>query len=155
MDTIDRKLLIALQNDAAVTQEQLAFLAGASLSSVQRRIRRLRETGLIAGIRAELDPASAGFPHLFVVGLEIERKNPALYSKLKAWIRAEDAIQQAYNVTGSSDFILVIAEESLESYDALMSMLVEANPNVRKFETHVVLQTFKRGLKLPLQRTTG
>ena len=150
MDMIDRKLADALQRDATVSHEQLSQLVGASPSAVQRRIKRLHAEGVIEGIHAHLNPSALGRTNFFIVGLEIERKDRKLYQQLQIWIRDQDAIQQAYNVTGSSDFILFVSDVSLEAYDRLMSRLVEDNPNVRKFTTSVVLQAFKRGMLFPV-----
>lgn len=151
MDMIDRKLADALQRDATLSHEQLSQLVGASPSAVQRRVKRLHAEGVIEGIHAHLNPSAFGRANFFIVGLEIERKDRKLYQQLQKWIRDQDAIQQAYNVTGSSDFILIVSDVSLKAYDRLMSRFVEDNPNVRKFTTSVVLQSFKRGMLFPVE----
>lgn len=155
MDDFDLRLADQLQRDASLTHEELADRLGSSPSAIQRRIQRLRRQGAIERYAAHIDPKAAGIGHCFVVGLDIERKTRDAYRELRAWLADEDAIQQAYNVTGNADFVLVITAASLDEYDALMSRLVEANPNVRKFTTSVVLQTFKRGTLLPLVARDG
>ena len=152
MDAVDRKLADALQRDATLSHEQLAQRVAASPSAVQRRVKRLHAEGVIEGIHAHLNPSALGRASFFIVALDIERKNRDLYEQLQRWIRNEDAIQQAYNVTGSSDFMLFVSEIGLEAYDRLMSRLVEDNPNVRKFTTSVVLQTFKRSMLFPVSQ---
>lgn len=149
MDRTDRKLLDAVQRDATMTYEQLAELVGASNSAVQRRLSKLKATGVIRAVRAVVDAKAIGSPLLFIVGLEIERKRAELYSRLQQWIATEDAIQQAYNVTGMSDFVLVVTAATLESYDELMADMIAANPNIRKYTTSVVLQSFKQGTLVP------
>lgn len=149
MDAIDRKLLEAVQRDAWLTIEQLAERAGASPSAVQRRLSRLKSSRVIRHVRAIVDAKQVGRPLTFVVGLEIERKRSDLYGRLQQWIASEDSIQQAYNVTGASDFILVVTAATLESYDAMMARMIADNPNVRKFTTSVVLQTFKQDTFVP------
>ena len=62
LDEVDVTLLTALQEDADRTNVELARLAGLSPAATLHRIRRLKETGVIRVIRAELDPAAAGFP---------------------------------------------------------------------------------------------
>jgi len=149
VDLIDRKLLDAVQRDATLTYEQLGELVGASNSAVQRRLAKLKATGVIRAIRAVVDGKAVGSPLLFIVGLEIERKRADLYSRLQQWIAAEDAIQQAFNVTGASDFVLVVTAVTLEGYDELMAEMIAANPNIRKYTTSVVLQSFKHGTLVP------
>src|SRR3954447_13039768 len=98
MDAIDLKLLDAVQRDATLTYDQLSERVGASPSAVQRRLAKLKSSGVIRGIRAIVDAAAVGSPMAFIVGLEIERKRADLYGSLQRWIVATDAIQQAYNV---------------------------------------------------------
>lgn len=150
LDNFDRKLLAIVQRDAALTSEQLAQHVGLSASAVQRRLKRLRSEGIITSYVAVLDPAKVGRPSFFIVGLQVERERPELLSSLRAWLTAEDAVQQAFYVTGSWDFQLLVTTESLESYDELMSRLLAENPNVRRFTTSVALRLHKRQLVVPV-----
>lgn len=149
MDSTDYRLLNLLQRNAELTNEKLGKRIGASPSAVNRRIKKLRSKGVIQAVAALVDQNAVGRPLTFIVALEIERKDAALYDRLKKWLLAEDAIQQAYNVTGSGDFIIVVTSTSVEQYDALMNELVSANPNVRKYVTNLVLRSFKKGLFVP------
>lgn len=152
---IDRRLLDAVQRDATLTHDQLADRVGASASAVQRRLTRLKQSRTIIATRAIVDPKAVGRIMLFVVGLEIERKSRELYAKLQQWIAAHEAVQQAYNVTGSSDFIAIISTSTLEEYDALMEGMIAANPNIRKYTTSVVLQSFKQDTLVPVLSRVG
>ena len=154
MDEFDRKLLDAVQRDAGRTTEELAAALGSSSSSVQRRLKRLRQDGVIVGHIAIVEPRRVGQGLTFVTGIEIEQKRPDLYGNLQRWVLANDAVQQAYNVTGASDFVLVIAASSLEAYDELMNRMMADNPNIKKYVTSVVLQTFKRSLYTPVIAAT-
>jgi DNA-binding Lrp family transcriptional regulator len=150
MDLIDRKLLDAFQRDATLTYEQLSEQVGASPSAVQRRLARLKSSGVIRGIRAIVSASAVGSPLTLIVGLEIERKRPDLYAALQRWIVARDSIQQAYNVTGAFDFVVTLTAPSLDAYDMLMGEMIEANPNIRKYTTMVVLQAFKQETLVPV-----
>lgn len=150
LDRFDRKLLALVQRDAALTSEVLAERVGLSPSAVQRRLKRLREAGVIAALVAIVDPDKAGRPALFVVGLEIERERPELLQRLRAWLADEDAVQEVFYVTGAWDFVLIVTARDVEAYDALMSRLMADNPNVRRFTTNVALGTYKRRLFVPI-----
>ncbi len=150
LDGFDRKLLTIVQRDAALTSEQLADKVGLSASAVQRRLKRLHSTGVIASVAAILDPEKAGKPSFFIVGLEIERERPELLTRLRAWLAAEDAVQQVFYVTGHWDFILVVTARDVASYDELMTSLMTENPNVRRFTTNVALGVHKRRLTIPV-----
>jgi Lrp/AsnC family transcriptional regulator, leucine-responsive regulatory protein len=150
LDRFDRRLLTLVQQDAAQTADALAEQVGLSASAVQRRLKRLRETGTILGEIAVVDPLRVGKPNFFLAALEIERERPELIARLRQWMAAEDQIQQVYYVTGTADFVLVVVAPDVGAYDALMSRLMADNPNVRRFTTNVALGVGKRGLFVPI-----
>lgn len=150
LDRFDRRLLTLVQQDAGQTAEALAEQVGLSASAVQRRLKRLRESGVILAQIAVVDPLRVGKPNFFLAALEIERERPELIARLRQWMAAEDQIQQVYYVTGTADFVLVVVAPDVGAYDALMSRLMADNPNVRRFTTNVALGVGKRGLFVPV-----
>lgn len=150
LDRFDRRLLTLVQQDAAQTAEALAAQVGLSASAVQRRLKRLRATGVILSEIAVVDPLRVGKPNFFLAALEIERERPELIARLRQWLAAEAQIQQVYYVTGTADFVLVVVAPDVGAYDALMSRLMADNPNVRRFTTNVALGVGKRGLFVPV-----
>jgi Lrp/AsnC family transcriptional regulator, leucine-responsive regulatory protein len=150
LDRFDRQLLNLLQDDAGQTSERLAEQVGLSASAVQRRIRRLREEGVILRDAAIVDPARVGRPTLFIVSVQVERERPELLARFREWLAAQGRVQQAFYVTGETDFVVVITAPDTESYDALMSRMLAENPNVKRFTTNVTLSVIKRGLAIPI-----
>lgn len=150
LDAFDRTLLNLVQEDCARTADQLAEHVALSPSAIQRRLRRLREEGVIARDVAVLDPRKAGRPTFFVVGLHVERERPELLTELRRWLAHEAQVQQAFYVTGEVDFVLVITAPDTEAYDELMARLVTENANVKRFTTNVALGIVKRGLTIPV-----
>lgn len=150
LDDFDRKLLTELQEDGALTSEQLSERIGRSPSAISRRVRRLEVERYIERRIAIVDPAKVGHSSLFIVGIEVERERPELVQKLRAWVRNEAAIQQTYYVTGTADYVLLVTAPDIAAFDALMSEMMVANPNIRRFTTQVVMSTIKRGLFVPV-----
>ncbi|NUO75050.1 Lrp/AsnC family transcriptional regulator [Lysobacter sp. 5GHs7-4] len=150
LDRFDRQLLNLVQEDASQTAERLAEQVFLSPSAVQRRLRRLREQGVIVRDAAVVDPKKVGRPTFFVVSLQVERERPELLAQLRQWLSAQEHVQQAFYVTGEADFVLVITAPDTETYDALMARLVGDNPNVKRFTTNVALGVVKRGLTIPI-----
>jgi Lrp/AsnC family leucine-responsive transcriptional regulator len=151
LDRLDQKLLTELQQDASLTSDKLAERVGLSASAAHRRVRRLEERGIIERHIAVVDPAKVGRGALFIVGVEVERERSDLVQKLRNWIRAEPAVQQAHYVTGSADYVLLVTARDIAEFDGLMSDMMAANPNVRRFTTNVVMSTIKRGLFVPVE----
>ena len=150
LDRFDRQLLDLVQQDASLTADQLAARVPLSASAIQRRLRRLRDEGVIVREAAIVDPARVGGTTIFVASLQVEREHPPLMAALRRWLAAEPRVQEAFYVTGEADFVLVVAARDAASYDALMVRLVAENPNVRRFTTSVALGVLKRGLEIPL-----
>lgn len=150
LDDFDRRLLNLVQSDAGQTAERLAENVGLSPSAVQRRLRRLRETGVIVRETAIVDPKCIGSPVSFIVALQVERERPEMLSQLRTWLEMQDHVQQAFYVTGEADFMLVVTAPDTEAYDDLMSRLMADNPNVRRFTTYLALGIVKRGLAIPV-----
>jgi Lrp/AsnC family leucine-responsive transcriptional regulator len=150
LDAFDRQLLNLLQEDADLTADQLAESVALSPSAIQRRIKRLRDRGVILRDIAVADHRKIGNPTFFIVAVEVERERPELLAQLRKWVAAQARIQQVFYVTGEADFILIITAPDTETYDALMSDLVTQNQNVRRFTTNVALSVIKRGLAVPV-----
>jgi len=150
LDRFDRHLLNLVQEDAGQTAERLAEQVALSPSAIQRRLRRLREAGVIERETAVVDPRKVGRPTFFIASVQIERERPELLVQLRSWLAGQAQVQQAFYVTGEADFVLVVTAADTESYDALMARLIAENPNVRRFTTSVALGVVKRGLTVPV-----
>jgi Lrp/AsnC family transcriptional regulator, leucine-responsive regulatory protein len=150
LDDTDLQILDLIQSDARRPADAIGQLVNLSASAVQRRISRLRDDGVIVGEIALLEPKAVGRPLVMIVDVELERERPNLLADFKRWLLREPAIQQAWYVTGGSDYVLVVTAVDVDSYDSLMQKLVTDNPNVRKFGTRVALKTLKRGFVIPL-----
>jgi Lrp/AsnC family leucine-responsive transcriptional regulator len=150
LDAIDQRILAIVQADARRPAELIGECVGLSASAVQRRLARLRETGIIAAEVAVVDPKAVGRPLVIIVDVELERERPELLVGFKRWLAAEPSVQQAWYVTGDSDYVLIVTAADVEGYDALMQRLVADNVNVRRFRTRVALGTLKRSLAVPI-----
>lgn len=150
LDRFDRQLLNLVQADADRTADQLSEHVALSPSAIQRRLRRLKDDGVIVRETAIVDLRHVGRPTFFVVSVQVERERPELLARLRAWLTDQDEVQQAFYVTGEADFILVVATRDTEAFDELMAVMVADNPNVLRFTTNVALSTVKRSLFVPI-----
>jgi DNA-binding Lrp family transcriptional regulator len=155
LDRFDRQLLNLVQDDAGQTAERLAEQIGLSPSAIQRRLKRLREEGVIQREIAVVDAKQVGGPTSFVVSLQVERERPELLAQLRQWLAVQPQVQQAFYVTGEADFVLIVTAPSTEAYDALMSRMMLDNPNIKRFTTNVALGIVKRGLAIPVPLDAG
>ncbi len=150
LDRFDIAILDILQTDNTTPQRVIAQAVNLSAPAVQRRIQRLRDSGVIRANVAVLDPVKVGKPLTIVLEVHLENERPDCTAPLRARMAAEDAVQQCYGVTGEADYLLVVTVASMEDYEALTRRLFEGDDNIKRFRTSVALASLKTGLRVPL-----
>ena len=150
LDRTDRDVLAILQQDARLSADALADRIGASRSSVQRRLKRLNETGVIEREVVQLNPEHVDAMMTFIVEVELERERVDLLDEFKRSMLALDQVQQCYYITGHADFILIVLAENMKDYDRFSRQVFVENPNIRRFATSVVVDRVKASLRVPL-----
>jgi Lrp/AsnC family transcriptional regulator, leucine-responsive regulatory protein len=152
LDALDRRILARYQRDTRVPALVMGDAIGLSAAAVQRRIKRMRETGVIAHEIAQIDAAAVGLPVAVVVHVDIERETLQLIDAFKAAMRARPEVQQCWYTTGLTDFILIVRVASMTAYEQFTREALLSNANVAKFTSYVVLTEVKSGLSLKLDR---
>jgi Lrp/AsnC family transcriptional regulator, leucine-responsive regulatory protein len=150
LSSADRAILNSVQLDCGVTIEAIAERAGLSKSAAQRRLRRLRDEGVILRDVAVVDQRRVGPSVTLLVELELERDRPELLPSLYRWIERTEEVQQAWCLTGRGDYTLVVIAPSVGAFDVFADEMMKANPNIRKFTTSVVLKRLKQSLFIPV-----
>ena len=150
IDEYDRKILSMVQLNCQMKAEAIGERVGLSASAVQRRLKRMRDTGIITAEVALVDRKIAGNPMTFITGMEIERDNYDALSRFRAWLGKQDHIQQVYYVTGAVDLIAVITARDVGHYDEIAATLMSENPQIKRMHTNVVLKEMKLGMFVPI-----
>ncbi|SHJ78008.1 Lrp/AsnC family transcriptional regulator, leucine-responsive regulatory protein [Nocardiopsis flavescens] len=99
LDALDRVLVGELQRDARITLTELAHRAHLGLSATRTRVRRLEESGVLAGYRARVPPAAVGLHLHAVVRMKV---HGALFDQVDAVIAEEPQIVRCLRITGES-----------------------------------------------------
>jgi Lrp/AsnC family transcriptional regulator, leucine-responsive regulatory protein len=148
LDDIDLYLLTALQEDADRTNVELARLVGLSPAATLNRVRRLKESGVVRIIRAELDPASVGFPLQVYVTATLARHDPRSSHVFEDLIRSVPQIVAADTVAGETDYLLtVVARDVAELQQVLVGLATRGGS---RLITYLRLAEVKPPSRLPL-----
>lgn len=150
MDRSDYKLLAVLQQNARTSIQELADHIGASTASVQRRLKILRNDGVIQKEVAVLDQQKLGFGITAVVSVELERDRLDQIDAFKRKARQDRQVMNFYCIAGDSDFVMIVVAKDIGDYEAFTHRFFFADKNVRKFRTSIVISTEKATLELPL-----
>jgi Lrp/AsnC family transcriptional regulator, leucine-responsive regulatory protein len=152
LDEVDVKLLSALQADADCTNVELARLVRLSPAATLHRVRRLKESGVIRTISAQLDPAACGFPLQVYVTATLSRHDPRSSRIFDDHILALPQVISADNVAGEMDYVLsVVARDVAELQQVLASLATRGG---QRLVTYLRLAQIKPPSRLPLAATT-
>jgi Lrp/AsnC family leucine-responsive transcriptional regulator len=149
LDDIDVALLNELQADADRTNAELARLVGLSPAATLHRVRRLKESGVIRIIAAQLDPMAAGFPLQVYVAASLARHDPRTNRLFEDTLRALPQVITADNVAGETDYFLsVVARDVPELQQVLASLAARGG---QRLVTYLRLEEVKPPARLPLR----
>ena len=156
LDSIDRKILKAIQADGRISNVDLAARVHISPATCLRRVKRLRDAGLIEREIAVLNPQrladSLGHGLEAVVEISLDRQGNEEQEAFEQRVGAEDAVQQCYRVSPGPDFILVVYARDMPDYLALAQRLFTSDANVRNIKAFFSVRRAKFQPKVPLTR---
>jgi len=154
LDETDFKLLDSLQSDASLSNQALAERVHISPPTCLRRVKRLRDAGLVerdvALLNVDKLAAITGHGLTALVEITLERQGTEQQEAFEARVVLDEAVQQCYRVSPGPDFMLVVHVADMPRYLALAQRLFTSDANVRnvkaffstrraKFEPRVLL----------------
>ena len=147
LDEIDILLLEALQGNAALTNLSLATQANISPPTCLRRVKRLRDAGLIEREIALLSPdrlaAIVGHGLTAIVEITLDRQSNEHLEAFEMRITEDDAVQQCYRVSPGPDFVLLVHVADMPRYLTLAQRLFTGDANVRNVKAFFSLKRSK------------
>ena len=148
LNEVDIALLTALQEDADRTNVELARLVGLSPAATLHRVRRLKESGVIRVISAQLDPDACGFPLQVYVTATLARHDLRSSERFDDLIRSLPQIIAAYTVAGEMDYLLTIVARDVAELQQVLASL--ATRGGQRLVTYLRLAEVKPPSRLPL-----
>jgi Lrp/AsnC family leucine-responsive transcriptional regulator len=143
LDAVNRQLLAELHRDPRMTMSELARRVGMSAPAVTERVQRLRETGVIAGFRMELDPVALGLP---VMAFARVRPAPGQLERVAALARSLEQVSECHRITGEDCFLVKIHAPSIPDLEGTLDRFLVYGQTV----TSIVVSTPVPPRALPL-----
>ncbi len=150
MDTLDRKILRALQKDARVKNADLARELGVAPSTMLERVRRLEERGYFSGFKAIINPEKLGFGIQALISVSLGQHSTQTIRPFEQAVKSIPNIMTCYHVTGRFDYILHIVAKNLKELGVLVKEQIASLPGVGKTETFLVFSEIKNDTGYPL-----
>ena len=150
IDSIDRKILYILQQNAKITNAQLSKEIGLSPAPTLERVKKLEQTGIIKSYHTQLDATKIGLGVSTFVHVSLKGHNKQNINVFLEAINQIEEIIECHHITGSGDFILKVIAKDIASYQTLMLEKVSEISVVDNMQSMVILSTLKDSKVMPV-----
>jgi len=151
LDAIDLRLLDQLQQDASLSNQDLALKMGVSPATCLRRVKRLTELGIIERRVALLSPEKLAAGLSAIIEITLDRQGAEHLAAFEARAVASASVQQCWRVSPGPDFVLVVQVADMAAYHGLTQALFTQDANVRNIKAFFSVHRakFEPRLNLP------
>lgn len=154
LDRFDIALLNRLQADTLATAEALAREVPLSASAIARRIRALREDGLIAADIAIPAPELTAGRLRAIIQIQVhEHAEERGIAALRARLAEAPEVQLLLNISGTFDLLALVVTRHMAAFNAFADSYLAADPAVRRYETSFVKSEVKNRPTVPLDES--
>lgn len=147
-DDIDGKILTMLQEDARISNAEIARRLGMAPSAILERIRKLEARGAIVGYGARLNPRTLNAGLLAFIFVRTE--SICGDSEVGAALAAIPELQEVHNVAGEDCYLVKARVADPQALGRLLRERIGIIPSVRSTRSTIVLETMKETTQLPL-----
>lgn len=151
LDAIDRRILRALQHDAAISNQALADVIGLSPPACLKRVRQLKAAGVIERTVALLAPAALGYPLLTVARIKLDRPTEPMMREFEERMRALPRVVQCLTVAGDIDYVVLVRSRDVGHYQAFARQVLATAPGIRAYTSEIVLDVTKATTEVPVE----
>ncbi|HZL01552.1 MAG TPA: Lrp/AsnC family transcriptional regulator [Cellulomonas sp.] len=145
LDDIDRRLLALLERDGRMPNNALAEAVGIAPSTCLARVRLLRESGVIRGFHADIDPAALGRGLRAMVAVRMQPGSRQQLAAFARHIAARPEILDVYFLAGADDFLVHVAVRDTEALRAFVVDQLSARPEVAVTQTSLIFEHMTPG----------
>ena len=150
LDTIDRRLVAALQRDARATNVQLSARVHLSAAQCLRRVRSLEQRGVIRGYAAQVDAGRLGYAVTAYVSIAIGREEAKRAREVERLINDFPEIVECHAISGDFDYMLKVVAHDLKSLSDFLTDRLLQLPGVAGVRSAICLEQIKAAAPLPV-----
>ncbi|MCV2394827.1 Lrp/AsnC family transcriptional regulator [Actinotalea sp. M2MS4P-6] len=149
LDATDRAILRVLAQDARIPNNALAEAVGVAPSTCLARVRALRESGVIRGFHADIDPAALGHRLQAMIAVRVQGTARSEMSTLGQQLARRPEVLDVYFLAGADDFLVHVAARDTETLRAFVVDQLSARPEVAHTETSLIFEHLPAGRPAP------
>lgn len=150
LDRIDRRIVGLLQNNARLTNKEVAARVGLAPSSALARVARLVDDGVLAGFEARVPPAAVGLPLAAIVFLQFQTHDARRVATFNEELLARPEVVQLFYIGGAQDLVLHVLARDSEHLRKIIAVDIASHPEVRHVETNIVFEHQTRPVPVAL-----
>jgi len=151
LDRTDKQILQLMQENARISNLELADSIGLSPTPCSRRVKRLEESGIIDKHVTLLKSAKLGLNLTAMIGISMDRHTPERFEKFEASITALPEVLECLIVTGqSADFLLKVVVRDMQHYEQFLLGHITKLEGVTGVHSSFVLREVVKKTALPL-----
>ena len=150
LDARDRAILRLLQDDARLTNLELAQRINLSPSACLRRVKLLEESGLIARYVMLLDEKLAGVPGTAFVLVTLDQQGRGALDAFEDAIHDHAEVTECCLLAGTADYMLRVAYADAADFERIHTDVLTRLPGVTRVQTTLALRTVKKTTALPV-----
>ncbi len=150
LDKFDTAILALLQRDARQPITEIALSVGLSEPACYRRIKQLRENGVIDREVAVIKPQLMGWPVSMLVLVTLETDRTQVIDEWVKRLQGIDEVLDVWYVTGDHDFVLHVVARDMEYFENFARRVIHSNAHVQSFKTLVVMRHSKKLSPIPI-----
>ncbi|MEL6681725.1 MAG: Lrp/AsnC family transcriptional regulator [Pseudomonadota bacterium] len=144
LDDLDVSILRALSQDANRSASDLGRELGLSQSATWRRIKRLKDAGILMAKQLRLNAEAAGFGVTVFLGIKLARKAPVSLEDFERAVGAIPEVQTVDHVLGLYDYRVRVVARDLADFERVLRRRVMTLPGVGDVEANVLLSEERR-----------
>ena len=152
MDEINRKILLALQDDATLPVAQIADRVGLSTTPCWKRVQKLEAAGVITRRVALVAPEKVGVGLTVFVAVEAGDHTPDWLVRFAGAASAMPEVMEVYRMAGEVDYMLHVAVADMAAFDRFYKRLIAAVP-MRNVTSRFAMERIKHTTAYPLPRS--
>jgi Lrp/AsnC family leucine-responsive transcriptional regulator len=151
LDPIDRRILEQLQEDAGLSNQELAARVGLSPSPCLRRVKALEESGIIERRVALLSSQKLGLSLTALIQISMDRHTPDRFDRFERTVKRFPEVQACYLITGQQhDYLLMVVVPGMEQYQAFLLDKITRIEGVTGVHSSFVMRRVVETTALPL-----
>lgn len=150
LDDIDRQLLAILQEDARISHAELARRVNLSPPGLQKRIRKLEESGIISRYVTLLLPEAVGYDMLCFVQVTLQRHEPQAVRAFREAVQHMPEVLACHHITGEYDYLLKVVLRNRKHLEQFLLEQLTPLPGMDRIRTSLVLSEIKETTAVPI-----